>query len=163
MRAFIGRLAHPEPGFDINHVAPSSHTDKAFFVPPTKVSFGPICLLPTQFLLLEGDEPVSTFFASDERGGGLGIASVCAVVAVAAALDSILTTSRWPRPACSPPRARRAMNDRLSALKLFARAARVGNFSSAGRELGLSQPSASRLIAALEARRSSAAPRERWR
>ena len=42
------------------------------------------------------------------------------------------------------------MNDRLSALKLFARAARVGNFSSAGRELGLSQPSASRLIAALE-------------
>ena len=42
------------------------------------------------------------------------------------------------------------MNDRLSALKLFARAARVGKFSSAGRELGLSQPSASRLIAALE-------------
>jgi hypothetical protein len=42
------------------------------------------------------------------------------------------------------------MNDRLSALKLFARAARVGNFSSAGRELGWSQPSASRLIAALE-------------
>lgn len=42
------------------------------------------------------------------------------------------------------------MNDRLSALRLFARAARLGNFSSAGRELGLSQPSASRLIAALE-------------
>ena len=42
------------------------------------------------------------------------------------------------------------MNDRLTALKLFARAGRVGNFSSAGRELGLSQPSASRLIAALE-------------
>src|SRR6516165_360824 len=42
------------------------------------------------------------------------------------------------------------MNDRLSALRLFARAARVGNFSSAGREVGLSQPSASRLIAALE-------------
>jgi DNA-binding transcriptional LysR family regulator len=42
------------------------------------------------------------------------------------------------------------MNDRLTALKLFARAARVGSFSSAGRELGLSQPSASRLIAALE-------------
>jgi DNA-binding transcriptional LysR family regulator len=43
------------------------------------------------------------------------------------------------------------MNDRLTALKLFARAGRIGNFSSAGRELGLSQPSASRLIAALEA------------
>src|SRR4051812_38129510 len=42
------------------------------------------------------------------------------------------------------------MNDRLIALKLFARAARLGSFSSGGRELGLSQPSASRLIAALE-------------
>ena len=88
MRAFVGRLAHAEPGFDLNHAAQSS--DKAFFVPPTKVSFGPFCLLPTQFLLLEGDEPVSTFFTSDEHGG-LRIAAVCAVVAVAAALDSILT------------------------------------------------------------------------
>ena len=87
MRAFIGRL---EPGFDENHAAQSSDTDKVFFVPPTKVSFGPFCLLPTQFLLLEGDEPVSTFFASDEHGG-LRIAPVFAVVAVAAALDSILT------------------------------------------------------------------------
>lgn len=43
------------------------------------------------------------------------------------------------------------MNDRLTALKLFARAGRVGSFTSAGREFGLSQPSASRLIAALEA------------
>jgi DNA-binding transcriptional LysR family regulator len=43
------------------------------------------------------------------------------------------------------------MNDRLAALKLFVRAGRTGSFSSAGRELGLSQPSASRLIAALEA------------
>src|SRR3984885_10568116 len=42
------------------------------------------------------------------------------------------------------------MNDRLTALKLFARAGRVGNFSTAGRELGLSQPTASRIIAALE-------------
>ena len=72
MRAFIERLARAEPGFDVNHAAQSSDTDKAFFVPPTKVSFGPFRLLPTQFLLLEGDEPVSTFFASDEHGGGLG-------------------------------------------------------------------------------------------
>ena len=36
MRAFIGRLAHAEPGFDVNHAAQSSDTDKAFFVPPTK-------------------------------------------------------------------------------------------------------------------------------
>jgi hypothetical protein len=34
--------------------------------------------------------PQSTFFGSDEHGG-LGIAAVCAVVAAAAALDSILT------------------------------------------------------------------------
>ena len=50
----------------------------------------------------------------------------------------------------------RDMNDRLTALKLFARAARLGSFSGAGRELGLSQPSASRLIAALEAEIGSA-------
>jgi hypothetical protein len=90
MCAFIGRLAHPEPGFDVNHAAQSSDTDKAFFVPPTKVSFGPFRLLSMQFLLLEGDEPASTVFASDEHGG-LRIAAVCAVVAVAAAPDSILT------------------------------------------------------------------------
>lgn len=42
------------------------------------------------------------------------------------------------------------MNDRLSKLRLFVRAARTDSFPSAGRQLGLSQPSASRLIAALE-------------
>ena len=89
MRAFMGRLAHPEPGFDINHATQSSDSDKAFFVPPTKVSFSPFRLLPTAFLLLEGDEPVSTFFASDEHGG-LG-SPPSALAAVAAALDSILT------------------------------------------------------------------------
>jgi len=42
------------------------------------------------------------------------------------------------------------MSDRLFALRLFARVARTGNFSRAGRELGLSQPSASRIAAELE-------------
>ena len=42
------------------------------------------------------------------------------------------------------------MNDRLVALKLFVRVAQTASFSSAGRELGLSQPSASRIIAGLE-------------
>ena len=42
------------------------------------------------------------------------------------------------------------MNDRLAALKLFVRVAQSGSFSSAGRDVGLSQPSASRVIAALE-------------
>ena len=42
------------------------------------------------------------------------------------------------------------MNDRLLALKLFVRLAHTGSFSQAGRDLKLSQPSASRLIAAFE-------------
>jgi DNA-binding transcriptional LysR family regulator len=42
------------------------------------------------------------------------------------------------------------MNDRLLALKLFVRIAHTGSFSRAGKDLKLSQPSASRLIASLE-------------
>lgn len=42
------------------------------------------------------------------------------------------------------------MNDRLQALRLFQRVARLGSFSRGGRERGLSQPSASRIIAELE-------------
>ena len=43
------------------------------------------------------------------------------------------------------------MIDSLHALRLFVRVARMGSFSRAGRELGLSQPSVSRIIAQLEA------------
>jgi DNA-binding transcriptional LysR family regulator len=42
------------------------------------------------------------------------------------------------------------MTDRFQALRLFARLAHTGSFSAAGRELGLSQPSASRIVAELE-------------
>jgi DNA-binding transcriptional LysR family regulator len=42
------------------------------------------------------------------------------------------------------------MSDRLLALRLFARVARTGSFSRAAREFSLSQPSASRIVAALE-------------
>src|SRR5262252_514109 len=42
------------------------------------------------------------------------------------------------------------MSDRFQALRLFARVAHTGSFSAAARELGLSQPSASRIIAELE-------------
>ena len=42
------------------------------------------------------------------------------------------------------------MSDRLFALRLFARIAHTGSFSRAGRELDLSQPSASRIAADLE-------------
>ena len=76
MSVAIERLAHPEPGLDVKHAIQSSDPQKTFFdkrtestdFAPTKVSFGPFRLLPTQLLLLEGDEPVSTFFASDEHG-----------------------------------------------------------------------------------------------
>lgn len=44
------------------------------------------------------------------------------------------------------------MNDRLHQLALFVRTVETGSFSKAGREFGLSQPSVSRAIAALEAR-----------
>src|ERR1700681_428074 len=44
------------------------------------------------------------------------------------------------------------MNDRFFSLQLFARVARSGSFSVAGREMGVSQPTASRIIAALEKR-----------
>jgi DNA-binding transcriptional LysR family regulator len=42
------------------------------------------------------------------------------------------------------------MNDRFYSLMLFARVARTGSFSSAGREMGISQPTASRIVAMLE-------------
>lgn len=42
------------------------------------------------------------------------------------------------------------MNDRLAALRLFARVARRGSFTAAGRELGIPQPTVSRIIATLE-------------
>ena len=44
------------------------------------------------------------------------------------------------------------MNDRLQQLALFVRTVEAGNFSKAARAFGLSQPSASRAIAALERR-----------
>ncbi|HTA90848.1 MAG TPA: LysR family transcriptional regulator [Polyangiaceae bacterium] len=44
------------------------------------------------------------------------------------------------------------MNDRFLSLQLFARVARSGSFSIAGREMGVSQPTVSRIVAALEKR-----------
>jgi DNA-binding winged helix-turn-helix (wHTH) protein len=66
MSVTIERLAHPEPRLQVKDAIQSPDTDKAFRdkrtespdVPPTKILFGPFCLLPTQFLLLEGDKPV---------------------------------------------------------------------------------------------------------
>ena len=42
------------------------------------------------------------------------------------------------------------MNDRLTALRVFVRTAYLGSLSRAAQELGLSQPSASRILATLE-------------
>ena len=44
------------------------------------------------------------------------------------------------------------MSDRLQELTVFVRAAETGSFSRTARELGLSQPSVSRIVSALEAR-----------
>ena len=44
------------------------------------------------------------------------------------------------------------MGDRLQELAVFVRAAESGSFSRTGRELGLSQPSVSRIVGDLEAR-----------
>jgi DNA-binding transcriptional LysR family regulator len=43
-----------------------------------------------------------------------------------------------------------AMSDRLSALRLFARVARLGSFSAGGRDLDVPQPTVSRVISQLE-------------
>src|SRR5262245_14203709 len=58
---------HPEPGLDARRTVQSRDTDTPFFekraapagAAPTELSFGPFRLLPTQFLLLEGDKPVA--------------------------------------------------------------------------------------------------------
>ena len=42
------------------------------------------------------------------------------------------------------------MSDRISSLHLFVRVARTGSFTAAGKEVGLSQPSVSRIISNLE-------------
>src|SRR3546814_3714990 len=42
------------------------------------------------------------------------------------------------------------MTDKLGALDVLGRVARTGSFGAAGREMGLSQPSVSRIIAGLE-------------
>ena len=58
---------HPEPERNGGRAVQSPNPDKLLFAKPTEparatpteVSFGPFRLLPTQFLLLEGDKPVS--------------------------------------------------------------------------------------------------------
>ena len=57
----------PEAGLDVGRAVQTPGADKPFSekqtgsagAVPAKVSFGPFCLLPTQFLLREGDKPVS--------------------------------------------------------------------------------------------------------
>src|SRR5262245_8745978 len=66
--ADFGSLAqfHPEPGVDARPALQNPDADMPFLekrtgpvgAAPAKVSFGPFCLLPTQFLLQEGDKPV---------------------------------------------------------------------------------------------------------
>ena len=67
--AAFGRLEQfdPEPGLNVRRAVQSPDAARPFFekrtepasVPTTELSFGPFRLLPTQFLLREGDKPVS--------------------------------------------------------------------------------------------------------
>ena len=58
---------NPGPRLDASRAVQTAHTDNPFFgkrtepagVAPSEISFGSFRLLPTQFLLLEGDKPVS--------------------------------------------------------------------------------------------------------
>ena len=61
MSETIERLAHPKPELDVKHAIQSAHTDETFFNKRTAsnaFAFGPFRLLPTQFLLLEGENRV---------------------------------------------------------------------------------------------------------
>ena len=57
---------HPQSGIDVGRAVQTPDTDRPFLkkrdgsagAAPAKVSFGPFCLVLTQFLLLEGDKPV---------------------------------------------------------------------------------------------------------
>jgi DNA-binding winged helix-turn-helix (wHTH) protein len=57
---------HPEPGREPSRGFQSPNTEKPFFekrrepagAAPSEISFGPFRLLPTKFLLLEGEKPV---------------------------------------------------------------------------------------------------------
>ena len=57
---------HPEPGLDVGRAVQSPDSARTSVekrtgpgaAAPTELSFGPFCVLPTQFLLLEGDKPV---------------------------------------------------------------------------------------------------------
>jgi DNA-binding transcriptional LysR family regulator len=42
------------------------------------------------------------------------------------------------------------MNDRFASMQLFVRVARSGSFSAAAQEMGMTQPTASRIVAVLE-------------
>ena len=69
LTAAFGRLAQfdPESGLDERRALQTRDMDKPLLekrigsagAAPAKISFGPFCLLPTQFLLREGDKPVS--------------------------------------------------------------------------------------------------------
>src|ERR1700739_3538362 len=116
MREFFGRLAYPESRFDVEDAVQRRDMDNAFFekrtesadVPPTKVSFGPFCLLPTQFLLLEGDKPVplgsralEMLIALLERRGEL----VSKQELSSSQVRAYLSKTSWGIPAAQRPKA----------------------------------------------------------
>src|SRR3546814_15041790 len=62
-----------------------------------------------------------------------------------------MRNSDWSSDVCSSDlKSGIRMTDKLGALYVLGRVARTGSFGAAGREMGLSQPSVSRIIAGLE-------------
>jgi DNA-binding winged helix-turn-helix (wHTH) protein len=124
MHALIGRWAHPESGFDVEH-AVQRREDKGIFekrtawadAPATKVSFGPFCLLPTQFLLLEGDKAVSL--------GGRALEILIALIERRGVLVSRqdLTARVWPNLFVDPSN----LTVNMSALRRALRDGQNGN------------------------------------
>ena len=122
MRASIGCLAGP--GLDVRDVVQRQNMDKAFFertesadVPPAKVLFGPFCLLPTQFLLLEGDKPVPL--------GGRALEILIALLERRGELVSKqdLTARVWPNHFVAPSN----LTTQVTALRRALRDGRNGN------------------------------------
>lgn len=125
MHALIGRWAHPESGFDVEHAVQRRDVDKEIFekrtasadAPATKVSFGPFCLLPTQFLLLEGDKAVPL--------GGRALEILIALIERRGALVSRqdLTARVWPNLFVDPSN----LTVNMSALRRALRDGQNGN------------------------------------
>ena len=77
MSVTIERLAHSEPGLEVKHTIQSPDPQKTLFdkrtestdFTPTKVSFGPFRLRPTEFFCWKARSPCRPFSLQTSTGG----------------------------------------------------------------------------------------------